>query len=147
MAAVTYSSANVTMIYGGKLITGWADGDFVKIAYASDYWMLTMQSDGIGTRSASRDLSGTVEITLLASSPSNDYLAAAFLADQQSGAGVLPFLLRESSGALLASAESMWIVKSPDVSFSRSVSTRVWQLASDRITVVPAGTVAPAAGR
>lgn len=145
MASVNYSSANITMVAGGKTIVGWADGDFVKVSYSSDYWTLTMGSDGVGTRSCTRDLSGTIEITLLASSPSNDYLSALFLADRQSGAGVFPFMLREAGGALLATAESMWVVKAPDVSFSRAVSTRVWQLMTDRIELTPAGTVVPAA--
>ena len=92
MPVITYNSQSVTMVFGGKLITGWADGDFVKVAFNEDAVMLTMGTDGIGTRSFSRNYSGTVEITLMASSPSNDYLSAIYVADQQSATGVMPLL-------------------------------------------------------
>lgn len=145
MAGVTYNSNRITLIFGGRLITGWADGDFCKVAYNQDHVMLTVGTDSIGTRSFSRDYSGTVEITLLASSPSNDYLSSVYLADQQSATGVLPFVLREAGGATLVTAESMWIKKQVDVSFSRQVSQRVWTLETDNMTVVAAGTVSPGA--
>lgn len=136
MAAITYNSANVTMVFGGKLITGWADGDFVKVSFNEDAVMLTVGTDGIGTRSFSRNTSGNVEITLMASSPSNDYFSAVYLADQQSQTGALPFLLRDASGLTLVTAETMWVKKMSDVMFSRQVSQRVITLETDAMTVV-----------
>ena len=136
MPVITYNSQSVTMVFGGKLITGWADGDFVKVAFNEDAVMLTMGTDGIGTRSFSRNYSGTVEITLMASSPSNDYLSSVYVADQQSATGVLPFLLRDSSGSTLVTAEDMWIRKQVDVSYSRQITQRVWTLESSNITMV-----------
>lgn len=136
MPVITYNSQSVTMVFGGKLITGWADGDFVKVAFNEDAVMLTMGTDGIGTRSFSRNYSGTVEITLMASSPSNDYLSSVYLADQQSATGVLPFLLRDSSGSTLVTAESMWVRKQVDVAYSRQITQRVWTLESDNLTMV-----------
>lgn len=136
MPVITYNSQSVTMVFGGKLITGWADGDFVKVAFNDDAVMLTMGTDGVGTRSFSRNYSGTVEITLMASSPSNDYLSAVYVADQQSATGVLPFLLRDSSGSTLVTAESMWVRKQVDVAYSRQITQRVWTLESDAITMI-----------
>jgi hypothetical protein len=145
MAALTFNSSRITMVYGGKLITGWADGDFVKVTFNSDAVTLTMGTDGLGTRSFSRDFSGTVEITLLASSPSNDYLSSVFVADQQTSSGTLPFILREQGGATLVTAETMWVKKQVDVAYSRQVSARVWTLETDNMTVVAAGTTSAVA--
>lgn len=136
MAAITYNSANITMVFGGKLITGWADGDFVRVAFNEDAVMLTVGTDGVGTRSFSRNYSGTVELTLMASSPSNDYLSAVYLADQQSATGTLPFLLRDASGSTLVTAETMWVKKQVDVAYSRQISQRVWTLETDNMTMV-----------
>lgn len=140
MAAITYNSANITMVFGGKLITGWADGDFVRVAFNEDAVMLTVGTDGVGTRSFSRNYSGTVELTLMASSPSNDYLSAVYLADQQSATGTLPFLLRDAAGSTLVTAETMWVKKQVDVAYSRQVTQRVWTLETDNMTMVATGT-------
>lgn len=141
MPSLQYSSQNITLVFGGKLITGWADGDFVRVSYRSNYWEQTVGTDGVSTRHNTRDKSGEIEITLMASSPSNDYLSACLLADQQSNTGVLPFLLRDAGGNTLVTAEEAWVVKAPDVTFSRAVSTRVWQLAASSMDCVVAGAV------
>ena len=142
MAAITFNSQSISIVYGGKLISGYADGDFIRCALNEDAVMLTVGTDGVGTRSFSRNYSGTIEITLMASSPSNDYLSAVYLADQQSATGALPFLLRDASGGTLVTAETAWVKKQVDIAFSRQITQRVWTLESDLlvITAYQAGT-------
>src|SRR4051794_21013704 len=118
---LTYTPDSVTIVFSGIILSGYDDGTFVTIERANDMWALKMGADGIGARAKSSDKSGTVVATLLATSPSNDRLSAMAIADELSGAGVGPLLVRDGSGRSIASALSAWIVKIPQLEFSKEV--------------------------
>jgi hypothetical protein len=128
MSVFTYNSASVSLIVGAKLISGFADDSFVTVEQMNDSWSDMAGTDGFVTRSYNTDKRGTVTITLSQSSPSNDDLMAMLTADELTGAGALPLLLRDASGSTVCSAASSWIVKPAQVEFGRNVTNRQWQI-------------------
>lgn len=132
---LNYDPSNVSIIFGGIILSGYDDGTFVTIARNNDMFSLKMGADGIGARAKSSDRSGRVTATLLQTSPVNDQLSAIAIADELTGEGVLPLLVRDGSGTTVASGLSAWIVKMPDAEFGKDIGNRVWVFESDKLQI------------
>lgn len=139
MSVKTYNAADVSLIFAGVPIEGFADGTFVTVARNNQSWNMQIGSDGEGLRAKSNDKGGTVTITLMQSSLSNDALSALSILDEASGDGVGPFLLKDNSGRSICSAQTAWIQKPTDVEMAREASTREWVLETDLLTIFAGG--------
>jgi len=131
----TYDPKQVGIIVGTRPLTGYEDGTFVNVTRNSDSWSLSMGADGEGTRSKSNDKSGRVEITLKQSSSDNEYMSELALADELSGGGTFPVLVRDASGTSLYAAETAWVVKPSDSEFAKESSARTWMLETDNLAM------------
>jgi hypothetical protein len=134
-----YDPKNVSMIVGGKIAHGFADGTFIKAMRNEQAYNLKVGVDGEGTRSKNNNKSGKFEITLMQSSSFNDVLSAYSSADQLSNAGVVPILLRDNNGTTLATALTAWVQKLPDVEFAKEVTTRTWVFETDDLEMFVGG--------
>lgn len=134
-----YDPKAVTIVYAGQIMTGYDDGTFVTIERNNDMWALKMGADGIGTRAKSNDKSGKVTLTLMQSSPSNDVLSGLAIADENTGAGAAPLLVRDGSGRTVATAAAAWVTKVPSAEFGKEVANRVWILESDNLQLFIGG--------
>lgn len=138
MAGVyTFNPKSSQVVYGGKLLGGWAPDTFISIMRNADMYTLAVGSDSTGTRVKSSNYSGRITLTLQQTSPSNDDLNAIATADELSDAGALPFYFQ--NGNFIATAITAWIVKRPDSEFSTGVSSRVWVLETEYLTIENAG--------
>jgi hypothetical protein len=64
---------------------------------------------------------------------SNDVLSGFLQADINADTGGLPFLVKDSSGRMLFSSASMWIVKFPDVERAKEGSEVEWTLETNAL--------------
>jgi hypothetical protein len=135
----TFDPKLFSCIIGGKIMSGFADGTFIKISMNSDAFSLKVGVDGEGTRSKSNDYSGKLEITLMQSSESNDDLSAFAIADRLSNSGAVPLIVKDGSGRTVASAVTGWITKFPDTEFAKEVSTRAWTIETDNWQLLVGG--------
>lgn len=133
MTMQTYDPKNVKCIMFGAPAVGFADGSFIKVSRNEDTFTLMVGADGETVRTRSRNKSGTIELTLLASSDFNDVLSKAMLLDEQTGAGVGPFLLQEIGGTTVLAAGNTWVKKAPDVEYGKEHPNRTWVLEADSI--------------
>ena len=131
----TYDPSKVVFVFLGSIITGFADGSFIKAARNEDTYKLTKGAGGEGCRSRSLNRSGKVTCTLMQSSLSNDILSAAQTLDELTGAGVGPLLIKDLSGTALVVAENAWIVKPADVDFAKEVGSREWIIECDDMII------------
>lgn len=127
----TYDPKIFSIIVGGKIISGFADGTFIKLERNQQAFQLKMGTDGEGTRAKSNDNSGKITITLMQSSPSNDDLSSFAIADQLANEGVVPVFIKDGSGRTAASAATAWVQKLPDSEFSNEAQSRAWILETD----------------
>lgn len=135
MPIATYDPKQVLVTFNGQPLSGYADGTMVSIETAEDLYALTVGADGKATRVRSQNLSGSITITLMQTSLSNDLLFAAFQADQQTpAAGVSEFQLKDANGRDLVHAANAWVKKLPTLEYGKEQSNREWVLESDRIT-------------
>jgi len=128
VAVKTYSPKDVTVIVAGTQISGFAEDTFVTVERDSDAFTKIVGADGEVSRSASADLSGTITITLLGTSSSNDILSALALADQISLSGEFPVLIKDELGTTLHTAPSAWIQKAATKEYAAEVGENEWIL-------------------
>lgn len=124
----TYDGDQVTISYGGKLLSGLADGEAVRIEQESDDFSDVVGTDGDVTRSKTNDHRATITVMLMQTSRSNDVLSAFAEEDLDNpdGAGVRALTIKDLSGDASYKARKAWIQRRPDVSFDREATSREW---------------------
>lgn len=135
----TYDPGLVVVQFGPFLITGYADGTFVKASRNEDSFKVYVGADGTPARARSRNKSGTVEVTLAQTSPSNDAFATALAADELLGAGVYPLMVKDLNGTTLVAAAEAWVTKAADVEEGKEVGNRAWKLETGSLITWPGG--------
>src|SRR4051812_46637986 len=111
----TYDPKRNVLAFLGLNITGYAEGTFIKVARGADTFTKHVGSDGEVARTRSRDKSGSITITLMGSSLSNDDLSVAAALDELRGDGVGPILLKDLQGSSIAGGPNAWVRKVPDL--------------------------------
>ena len=135
----TYDPKQVSVIVGGFIISGFADGSFVPVARNNDTFTLLVGADGDATRSKSNDKSGTFVITLQQTSASNAVLAGIAAADELGNSGIVPVLIKDNSGNALHTAAQAWIRKYPDADFAKEGGNLEWTLETSNLIMAPLG--------
>jgi hypothetical protein len=135
----TYDPKQFSLIVGGKIITGFADGEYITVERNEQAYNLKVGVDGEGTRAKSNNKSGKVTIVLMQSSRSNDDLSAYAQLDESSNKGVVPVLGRDGSGRTAFGAATAWIQKFAPAPFAKEVGTRTWVLETNELDVFIGG--------
>ena len=128
MAVTTYSPKDIIIIIGGATMTGYAESSFCSIERSSDTFTKVVGADGEVTRTASADISGTVTLTLIQTSSSNDILSALQLADEITKVGKFPLLIKDAFGKSLYGSSTAWIMKVADSEFGAEMGEREWTI-------------------
>ena len=141
MALHTYDPAQVTIIFAGIPVSGFAEGTFVSIERNEDSFTLQVGADGEATRAKSNNRSGRVTLTLIQSSIVNDAFSALLAVDENSpsGDGIGPLLIKDLSGRTLVAAETAWLVKPATAEFAREATEREWVIETDRLNTFIGG--------
>jgi hypothetical protein len=135
----TYDAGRVVITFGPHVLTGYADGTFVKASRDEDTFKKRVGADGFGTRIRMRNKGGSVELTLEQTSPSNDFLAATLLSDELLGTGVMPLVVKDLGGTTVAAAGEAWIRKPADIEGAKEAGTRTWILDTCDLAIFPGG--------
>lgn len=122
----TYIPSRVSVIYGTTVLEGLAEDSFVDAEFMTDTWTDVIDNNGKVTRVGTRDRRGTIKVTLLASSDSNDYLSTMCIADQLSGKGTLPIAVKDNSGTDLVTGAEAWIKKMPKLAKGKDLGKNEW---------------------
>lgn len=122
----TYDPKLVTVIFGGVPISGFADGTFVTVTPAAERFTKTVGADGEVSRAKSNDKTAEVALTLIQTSPSNDYLSSILAIDNASNLGKLPLQIVDLSGTTVQSWSEAWLKQPPDLEFSKETGERAW---------------------
>ena len=122
---------NIQVSFGAIPIEGWGEGDVLTVTRESDAFTDRAGVTGDVARAATNDHRATVEIVVLASSPVNSLLSAAYSADINTpgGVGVANFLIVDtnSEATLLLGANS-WIQRPPDPVWGNEPKDYTWTI-------------------
>lgn len=138
----SYDPTEQVLVVAGNLIDGYAPDTFIKVSRNQDGWTFQPSNSGGGARSRNPDKSGTIEVTLLAASPSNAVLSAIAIADELSAEGIGECFVKDrSSPTASCFARNAWIKKHPDYERAKEVGTVTWVLETDDVSIVHDGLV------
>ena len=126
MTVKTYDPKQVQIIIGGQTISGFADGEFINVERDEDMFTKVSGADGEVSRAKSNNKMGTMTLTLLGTSASNDILSAFAVADELSNSGIVPIICKDSLGTSTLFAGEGWVKKMPAYTASKEISTRAW---------------------
>lgn len=138
MPIKTYSVEDISISVFNRNIRGLADSR-VKIAMSEDAFTYTADTDGNGTRNKNPNQSGTIVITLKASSDDNLFLSGLAAADYQTKLGTFPVLVKDNNGTSLYTAAEAWIQKIADAEFSKEVGDREYTIMCHKLIMVNGG--------
>lgn len=130
----TYSADEVIVVVGGVPLSGFADGTFVNVSRDEQAFTKVTGADGTVSRAKTANKSGTITITLLSTSPSNDILTGFAVADEETSDGVVAVLVKDLSGRTVHASSAAWIQQIPDDEKSKDVGEREWVLDCAKIT-------------
>lgn len=128
MAVTVYDPGRIIVTLGEFRLTGFADGTFVAAERNTDTFSMKVGADGEVTRGRSRDRTGTITLTLLGSSPSNDFLSSLIKEDEKFGTGARPLQIVDLEGTTLVNAPVCWVKKPARYEAGKELSDREWTL-------------------
>jgi len=137
--AKTYDPKDYSLIVGGHIVSGFADGTFMTAARNNDTWTQAVGADGEGARAKSNDKSGTVVLTLMQSSSSNSVLSGFHTADELNNDGQIPVLIKDNNGDTVIAAATAWVRKPSDVELSKEITNREWTIETDKLEMLVGG--------
>lgn len=130
-----YSPEDVYMvisndIFGTHTISGTAEGTFISYERSVDRATLVTGSDLFSTRVLRRNKAGTVTVTLMQESSSNDILSAIALRDEEShnNSYLFSVTIKDTSGRSVFFAPEAFIGNDPQVTYSSDTETREWTI-------------------
>lgn len=126
MPTPTFRPQDVTVVFAGIPISGFAKGTFVSWARNSDSFTPSVGSAGEGGRAASGDKSGSVTLTTMQTSPVNGVLSALAKADEETGDGVGLLAIKDLSGLSIITGPEAWLRKPADGELSNELTNREW---------------------
>lgn len=131
MPVKSYDPSQVMVVFGGRVLSGFAEGTKVTVEHEEDAWTTQIGVDGEGTRSKSNNRSGTITVQLMQSSDDNAFLYGIYELDRTSNAGALPMMVKDGSGSSLHMAETAWISKLPAAEYGVEAGAREWAFKTD----------------
>ena len=124
----SYDPKEVSVIIGTNIITGFAQGTFVRVSYnqnAIDYQPGLAQ----GAITLNPNKEGTLQITLMQVSDANAVLQNYLTRTRARQSGFyFPFLINNNSGQEVAAADAAWVVKEPDLNLATAAQNWTWQI-------------------
>lgn len=126
-----YNPREVTYIFAGSIIGGYADGTFINVERNDDSATFQRSGQGSGTRVLTSDRSGRVTATLQQTSPSNAVFQAQLTAMELSGAGIASGVVKDAGGNDLHEFETGWVVRTPPAPYGNELNNREWIVETD----------------
>lgn len=126
MAFKNYDPKLITVVFGGIVLSGYADGELVKVERDEDTFSKSVGAHGDTTRVRNRNRNGMITVRLQAESDTNDKLSAIHAADELTGTGTRPVQVKNLNGTTVHSAQTAWLRKPPESGFAKEASVREW---------------------
>jgi hypothetical protein len=135
----SYDPKLVVVAFATGIITGFGKDIFISAELDEDGFTTDTGVDGGVVLSVNNNESATMKMTLFHTSPSNDFLAAAYLKHRLTG--IIPgiFTIKDLSGRSLVNARNAWIKKLPPWQRGKTVGEVEWNLGTDKLDLFPGG--------
>ena len=122
----TYAPHEVSVIFGATILSGYMTGTFIEVARNEKLFNQTVGVDGEGADVKSNNKSGTVKVTLMQTSLTNQALSTIHAADEISNAGVYPLTIKDNNGFDLHFSPGCRLEGPPDAPYADNIESREW---------------------
>ena len=143
MPVHTYDPKNNVLTIDAVPMSGFADGTYITVTFDEDAFSKVVGADGEVSRAKSNNYSGSVVVTFMQTSMSNDVLSAIALLDKVSNIGVVVVQLKEIGTKNFVMSADGWIRKMPDITYSKDIENREWTLDLANLSVFIGGNPLP----
>lgn len=141
-----YSPKDVVCSWNGIAITGFAPDSFLRLQRNSDLVTPVVGAGGDVALTRNADKTGTIEIELMQTAESNQYLNALY-AKQENMELELDiasnFIIYDPSGSVMATGVNAWLQALPDVELGANQNSKVWTFGCEKLEI---STTIPASG-
>lgn len=134
----TYDPKDIQVIVGGNVIGGFGE-ELVRVEREANAYDDEAGAQGEVVRYATNDKRGTITLILQQTSQSNLYLSTLAKADEYSGTGVVPVVVKDTRGNDLHLAPQAWIQKVPQAVYRKGVEMREWVIRTANLQSVLGG--------
>lgn len=124
----TYDPRQVVVIFGNTQLSGFAEDKLIEIKPMGDGIVSIVGADGEVGRSMDPDQRCEYTITLLESSPSNDYLTQCWQYDKDTAKGMQSFMVKDLTGTTLVMSPKAWIKKMPSKTYHKTIKDIEWTI-------------------
>ena len=122
-----YSPEDVSILVAGLLeVKGLVDGSFITIDKEVQPYTTQKTSDGRVARLSISDQTYRVSVTLHSMSDFNSTLTNLWMADELTGMGKFPLMIKDHLGNSMFFSGTAWISEIPSVEYGLNVTDRVW---------------------
>jgi hypothetical protein len=128
--------AAVIVSAGSVNIAGFMEGTYIEASRDKDAFTKKVGATGDVARIRMRDLSGSVKLTLMQTSPSNAYLAAFALQGEQVQTvptDVFQFMITDLIGSTVLHMPNAWVRKFTNVTYGTDLLAREWIIDGDQL--------------
>lgn len=130
-----YSAADVIVIVGDVIVTGFGASDFINANYEEDRFMDMAGADGEVGIAKNANRLGNIEITLSSTSRANAELSDLFnLGSLGDNLVIVPIRITDLSSNAIISASRCWIQSPPDFTFGKEITERTWNFRAADLT-------------
>lgn len=121
MSVNTYDPLDVNVIVGSTILTGFADGTFVKVEADEDSYTPYVGAKGEVVRARNANKMGTITVTLSQDSPSNSYLSKL-----ERGLDTFSTSVVDQNFDTTSGGNDCWIQKKSSPEYGKDVADREW---------------------
>lgn len=137
----------VLTVHGVPIVLPATD-TFYEFTFETDQVSDEVGGQGDVVRCITRDMRATLKVTLMQTSPSNDFLSSRVSQDLNAngpastgGYAVAASSLADLNGTTVIDGEETWVMKYADAQFGNKPNTRVWSIRFARAVVNIGGNV------
>ncbi len=135
----TYDPKDIIFNAAGFILTGYMNGTYVEVDRESNQVEDEVGAEGDVVRRLTNDKRGNIIVTLLQSSRSNLILSGLARADELSGNGIFPVLVKDNRGLDMFLAPNAWIQKIPQIIYRDGIEGRKWIFRTNNLQMVVGG--------
>lgn len=117
----TYDPAKVVITVADRVLTGFADGEFISVKFDEDRYFKRTGVDGEVSRIRNASSAGTIELTLMGTAPDN-----AIITELAAVKEAFPIGISDLSGNTQVFASQCWLKRFPDLIMSDEITDRTW---------------------